>query len=279
MSRIWTKLRDIRYAFPHRIEKNFSGPNAADTLKVIQKFDRRGWLATIGYFQARTDSPCDILAANLGALASLNGSNSNAVLSVKAPPLSFDRTHLHAIAQAAEAANTSIIFDAHAPQDAQKTLDIVEDLLADFPCTGFALPARWKRSIADAEHFKNSSARIRIVKGEWADPDWQDPDIPANYLALVAYLAGRNASVAIATHDPHLAAQAIKILQASGTPCELEQLRGLPSRRTMAVARQMHVPIRVYIPFGPGWWPYAIDKALSRPYLVKWMIQDRLDSP
>jgi proline dehydrogenase len=44
----------------------------------------------------------------------------------------------------------------------------------------------------------------------------------------------------------------------------------------MAVARRLGVPVRVYIPFGPGWWPYALDKALARPYLLSWMIRDRL---
>jgi proline dehydrogenase len=39
------------------------------------------------------------------------------------------------------------------------------------------------------------------------------------------------------------------------------------------------VPVRVYVPFGPGWWPYAIDKALARPYLLSWMIKDRLGRP
>jgi proline dehydrogenase len=42
------------------------------------------------------------------------------------------------------------------------------------------------------------------------------------------------------------------------------------------VARRLGVPVRVYIPFGPGWWPYALDQALARPYLLKWMIRDRL---
>ena len=44
----------------------------------------------------------------------------------------------------------------------------------------------------------------------------------------------------------------------------------------MAVARRLGVPVRVYVPFGPGWWPYALDKALARPYLLSWMIRDRL---
>ena len=47
----------------------------------------------------------------------------------------------------------------------------------------------------------------------------------------------------------------------------------------MAVARRLGVPVRIYIPFGPGWWPYAVDKALARPYLLSWMVKDLLGLP
>jgi proline dehydrogenase len=173
----------------------------------------------------------------------------------------------------------SLMFDAHAPGDADRTLEVVAGFLPEFPRTGFALPARWRRSMADAEQFRATSARIRVVKGEWADPDWGDRDLDASYIALIALLAGRAAPVAVATHDPELAERALILLLGAATPCELEQLRGLPSRRTVALARRLGVPVRVYVPFGPGWWPYALDKALGRPYLLSWMIRDRLAKP
>jgi proline dehydrogenase len=44
----------------------------------------------------------------------------------------------------------------------------------------------------------------------------------------------------------------------------------------MAVARQLGVRVRLYYPFGPGWWPYALDKALARPYLPLWALRDFL---
>jgi proline dehydrogenase len=114
------------------------------------------------------------------------------------------------------------------------------------------------------------------VKGEWRDPDADPGNIDAAFLALVSRLAGRTAPVAVATHQPALAERALYILIASGTPCELEQRRGLPRRRTVAAARRRGVPVRVYIPFGPDWWPYAVDKALARPHLPLWMLRDAL---
>ena len=165
---------------------------------------------------------------------------------------------------------------AHAPADADATLDALAALLPDFPDSGIALPARWRRSAADAARLSGTSARIRVVKGEWADPLCDAADGDAAYLTLIDALAGRAAPVAVATHKPALSAAALDRLLAAGTPCELEQLRGLPGRRTLVAARTRGVGTRLYVPLGAGWWPYAIDKALARPHLPLWYLRDRI---
>jgi proline dehydrogenase len=230
----------------------------------------------VGYFQSDFAGPEDIVAANTAVAHLLSDRAGDVYLSVKAPPLAFDPGRLRSLADSAAAAGLALMFDSHAPKDADRTLAAVSDLLGDFPQTGLALPARWRRSMADAAAFRDSSARIRVVKGEWADRDAHGRNVEADYVDLVSRLAGRSAPVAVATHDPVLAERALTLLRDSGTPCELEQLRGLPARRTMAIAARLGVPVRVYVPFGPGWWPYALDKALARPYLLSWMIRDRL---
>ena len=123
---------------------------------------------------------------------------------------------------------------------------------------------------------RDGPCRIRLVKGEWADPVSDVADPAAAFVELAATLAGRAAPVGVATHDPELAQAALEALVARGTPCELEQLRGLPRKRTTAVADRLGVPVRLYLPFGPGWWPYAVDRALARPHLPVWALRDAL---
>jgi proline dehydrogenase len=272
----WAALRTARYALPRYVERIVPGPGPDAAARRCHALNRKGLAATIGYFQSGEARPEEIVAANLAVADLLAERSGDVYLSVKAPPLAFDAAHLRTVAEAAAAAGLALMFDAHAPKDADRTLAAVARLSRDFPRTGFALPARWRRSLADAADFRDGPARIRVVKGEWPDPAWADPDVEASYLGLVARLAGRAAPVDVATHDPGLAERALTLLLDAGTPCELEQLRGLPARRTVAVARRLGVPVRVYVPFGPGWWPYALDKALGRPYLLSWMIADRL---
>ncbi len=274
----WGRLRDARYALPGRVEKIVRGPGPDAAARACARLHRKGLAATVGYFQAGDGARHDIVSANRAVAARLATRSGDAYLSVKAPPLEFDMSSLRNLAEAAADAGMTLMFDAHAPRDAERTLDVVSSLLPDFPGTGCVLPARWLRSARDAARFRDTTARIRIVKGEWADPEWGERDIEAHYLGLVSGLAGRTATVAVATHAPSLAERALTTLIAAGTPCELEQLRGLPRRRTVSVARRLGVPVRVYVPFGPGWWPYAIDKALARPYLIGWAIRDLLGS-
>lgn len=270
----WAMLRSARYALPAYIGKVLHGPDAKAAARKCERLHRSGVAATVGYFQATNGTPSDIAAANAVVSRRLAARSSDVYLSVKAPPMSFDDSLLRTVATKAAEARLVLMFDAHAPRDADRTLEIVSQFLHQFPGTGCVLPARWRRSMADAARFKETTARIRIVKGEWPDPEWADPEIDTNYLALISSLAGRGGMVAVATHQPTLAERALTILQAAGTPCELEQLSGLPRRRTTAIARRLGVPVRLYVPFGPGWWPYAVDKALSRPFLVSWMVKD-----
>lgn len=264
--------RTVRYALPRHLGRLLPAPDAERTASRCARLNRRGCAVTAGYFHADDAAPDAIAAANIAMAGLLAPQGPGSYLSVKAPPMGFDTALLGSIAQAAEAAGIGLLLDAHAPKDTDATLA----LAAALPGMGIALPARWQRSAGDAAHFRNMAARIRIVKGEWADPQGDVPDIAKAYLALVRSLAGRKAPVAIATHDPALAEAALSALQQAGTPCELEQLRGLPRRRSIVVARRMGVPVRLYLPFGPGWWPYALNNALARPHLPLWAARDLL---
>lgn len=267
MSRAWDALRRVRYALPGAIGRLVPEADARSARRLAQRLSRHGDRATFGYFHDDRDGPDGVLRANIAMLDGLQSACPGAYLSVKAPALLFDRGRARAIAAAAAQGGSALLFDAHAPELADPTLALVEWLADDFPGTGCALPARWQRSHSDAVRLRDTGARIRIVKGEWPDAQVDSGDVAGDYLALAELLAGRAAPVAIASHDPALVERALAIV-APDTPCELEQLRGLSRHQTVPIARRLGVPVRTYIPFGPGWWPYAINRVLARPDLV-----------
>jgi proline dehydrogenase len=84
--------------------------------------------------------------------------------------------------------------------------------------------------------------------------------------------------VGVATHDPLLAAEAIRRLQAAGTPCVQELLYGLPMRTQVAQARQLKVGVRIYVPYGQAYMPYALSQIRRKPRIVWWLLRDLVAS-
>jgi proline dehydrogenase len=261
---IHARLRDVRYALPGLVERVVPGETASD---AAARCAGLGLATTAAYFGKADATPATAAAASRELAAAIARTGGDILLAVKAPALGFDHTVLREIADT----GVPLVFDALAHAHAGQTLACAEELAA-----GVALPARWQRSSEDAARLRGGPCRIRLVKGEWADPAGDVADVAAAYVALAGSLAGRRAPVGVATHDPALAETSLRLLQDAGTPCELEQLRGLPRRRTLDVARRLGVPVRLYYPFGPGWWSYAADKALARPYLPLWALRDWL---
>lgn len=261
------RLREARYALPGLVEQHVAGESAEQAARRCLRFARSGVSISAGYFHSGNEVPAAIAETWLRLTAALAGTGCDALLALKAPALVFDEALVRRIA----AVGLPLVFDSLTENHAAKTLDLAEAYTA-----GIALPARWRRSLGDARRLRDGPCRLRLVKGEWADPVGDPPDCAAAYVELARLLAGRRTMVGVATHDPVLADAALRALIEADTPCELEQLRGLPRRRTMAVAKRLGVRVRLYYPFGPGWWPYAVDKALARPYLPLWALRDLL---
>ena len=267
--RLRSRLRAARHRLPWLVEGWLPGPDADTTARLAARLARQGHRITAGYFSPHGVAHDEIVAACLRFAALTRQAGVDAVLSVKAPKLDFDQSALTAIA----GCGLPLVFDAHGPDLADATLAAAEGVAA-----GVVIPARWRRSLGDAAVWRDRPVRIRVVKGEWPDPADDPADREAAFLALIERLAGRSAPVGVATHDPMLAERALALLAASGTPAELELLRGLPRRRCESVARRMGLPVRLYLPFGGGWWSYAIDSALERPYLPLWWLKDRFSA-
>ena len=65
-------------------------------------------------------------------------------------------------------------------------------------------------------------------------------------------------------------------LAAQGTACELELLCGLPRRGVLELARSRRLPVRLYVPFGQAWLPYALSQVLRKPGLWPRLLKDSL---
>jgi proline dehydrogenase len=199
-------------------------------------------------------------------------------VSIKAPALGYGRDDLLKIADFARRHDQLIHFDSHGPETADPTLEALDALRGRHKKLGLAVPGRWMRSPNDAVWATSRGVRVRVVKGQWACPDRPDADPRDGFLSVIDRLAGRASEAAVATHDAPLAREALKRLLRAGTACELELLCGLPRRDAMEVAHELRVPVRLYIPFGEAWLPYALGQILRTPKMLSWVIRDTFNA-
>ena len=139
---------------------------------------------------------------------------------------------------------------------------------------GIAIPGRWANSPALADRAVELGLRVRVVKGQWEDPADPDIDLKEGFLGVIDRLAGRCREVGVATHDVALASEAIRRLNAAGTPAEQELLFGLPMDASAQSARQAGLNTRIYIAYGEAWIPYSIRSALRHPRTMLTFLTD-----
>ncbi len=252
-----------------------AGPEASDAVRVCRWAAGHGWGSTICPWDGPDDAPETVAASYELALRTIRNEALDCYLSIKAPALRYSFETLRRLLDAAEECGVRVHFDALGPESAAPTFALIERAIGVHRNLGCTLPSRWRRSLQDVAVILDWGIPVRVVKGQWPDPQEPDLDPRAGFLDLIDMLAGRAAPVAVATHDAALAKEALSRLLQSGTPCQLEQLFGLPVRDA-SVATPLGVGVRIYVAYGQAWLPYCLSQARRRPMILAWAVKDGL---
>lgn len=156
------------------------------------------------------------------------------------------------------------------------TLALHDDLRRLELPAAITLQAYLRRTERDLERLIATGARVRLVKGAFVGGKdvafTSEAEIKANYRRLVALMLSDEARAngfypIIATHDGRIQAEAIALARENGWPqgsYEFEMLLGVRSDVAEALARHGE-RVRLYVPFGRDWWPYAIRRIGENP--------------
>jgi proline dehydrogenase len=260
-----------------RVSAYRAGPGLDEALDVCRRLAANGLASTIGYGAPPQASPRSAADAYLAAFARLSAETFDCYVSLKLSAIGYDASLLAELQAAAARAERRLHLDALAPEAAEPTWRLLEGLPGG-PRVSTTLPARWGRSVDDAERAARRGLPVRIVKGQWPDSGDAAVDRPGEgFLRVVDRLAGHRHGVAVATHDARLLAESLRRLRASGTPCEAELFYGLPFRAPALCARRAGVPLRIYVPYGEAAGaPYRYADIVHNPAATWWLIQDLL---
>jgi proline dehydrogenase len=156
------------------------------------------------------------------------------------------------------------------------TLALHRHLVAAGLPAAITLQARLRRTTHDLAPLLDMPTSIRLVKGAFPRGPTDDHQgrnaIDAAFLGLARKMLSPHARGAglypvFATHDDTLGRQLIAVAQAKGWApheYEFEMLYGVrPAWQQELRARG--ISVRVYLPFGTDWWPYAMRRVGENP--------------
>jgi proline dehydrogenase len=272
------RLSDLVTPVVSRLAKDYlGGETVDDAICVARRLAIQNVSSTLGFWDTTDYTQRNVTDIYSTAVKRLSGSGLDSYVSIKPPALRFDSGAAVELAAIAQSSGVGLHCDSHGPEVVELSHAMLQAMCNRIGpgCLGTTIPGRWSRSLSDADWAVERGFAVRVVKGQWPDPDNPRADMRAGFLNVIEQLAGRARHVAVATHDMTLAAEAIERLRATGTSCELEQIFGLNSSQSLRWASTNGIGLRIYIPFGRGYIPNAM-KALKRNPRMAWVMARRL---
>ena len=269
-------------AFMQGLVHRFIAGEEIDTaLDAVIRLKRLGITATLDQLgenvatRAEAQVASETYVAILGRLAT-HGMEPN--ISIKLTMLGLDLGDdvavecTRPVLDAARRVNGFVRIDMEGSAYAERTMAIFGALHDAFPLeVGIVIQTYLKRARADVERMIARRARVRLVKGAYAEPATvafqSKAEIDDNYRRLAELLLDQGAYPAIATHDPALIAYVRDYAAKNDIGpdrFEFQMLFGVRrDEQTNLVADGYRM--RVYVPYGTEWYPYFTRRIAERP--------------
>jgi proline dehydrogenase len=161
------------------------------------------------------------------------------------------------------------------------TLELYRDLRGrGHDRVGVVLQARLRRSLDDVAALAPLEPNVRLCKGIYLEPGdvahTGFHEIRAAYVRCAEALLDCGATVAFATHDDALIAEAKRLVARRGLQrdrSEFQLLLGVRERAADALVHDGH-RVRIYVPFGERWYEYSLRRLQENPAIATHVAAD-----
>ena len=255
-------------AFAYRLASRYvAGRTTDDAFAAARRLAGEGVLSSIDFFGEGVTDPGEadrVANAYVELAGRLNDAPAGTYLALDLSHLALDgpalavRERLERIAQALPA-GARIQVGAEEAAWAERILETVLAVARAGGAVSATVQANLHRSRRDGAALAEAGVPIRLVKGAYAESPavahrWGD-ETDIAFAELAHELHGAGAQISLATHDPVLREALLPAMPGVG----VEMLLGVrPADQTALVARG--IPVRVYVPFGDGWFRYAMRR-------------------
>ena len=260
------------------------GEDLDDAITAAQVLNKRGMATSLNpvgehvYSKAEAAEATD---AYIEILTCINDVQLNSNMSVKLSLLGVDLgfeiavANLSRILEAAKIYGSFVRIDMESSAYVNQTLEIHKQLRKHFTGLGVVIQAYLRRSADDVEALIRQGASIRLVKGAYKEPAHiafeNKDDVNRNFEHLAMRMLEDDARangvhLAVATHDRKLVEKAESLARDRGIK------EGLEFQMLYGIARDLQddtlagqFPVRIYISYGPAWYPWFMRRLAERP--------------
>ncbi len=266
------------------VERFMPGEELDDAIAAARILNERGMATSLNPVGEHVHSEAEATAATdtyVEILARINDVPLNSNMSVKLSLLGLDLgtetavANLSRVLEAAETHGAFVRIDMESSAYVDRTLEIHEQLRPRFPAIGVVIQTYLRRSADDVEALVRQGAAVRLVKGAYKEPSdiaFDDKaDVDRNFERLTARMLEDDArangvQLAVATHDRTL------VKKAEATAADRGIDEGLEFQMLYGIARDLQddtasgrFPVRIYISYGPAWYPWFMRRLAERP--------------
>lgn len=156
---------------------------------------------------------------------------------------------------------------------------------AGHSAVGTVLQSYLYRTEQDLRELLPLRPNLRLVKGAYLEPPSvaysRKADVDYAYARLVEVSLRGGGYTAIATHDERLIERAIAFAERESIPrerFEFQMLYGIRRNLQLALAAE-GFRVRLYVPFGPDWFPYVMRRLGERPARAGALLRSLLRNP
>lgn len=278
---------------PFAIARRFvAGEAVLEAIEAVRRLNGRGLLASLDILGENIAERAEVMAARDAYVRLLDeiarsGVESNISIKLTMLGLDVDRgfceENLRAVLAAARERSNFVRIDMEGSRYTAVTLELFHAVHGDFKDhVGPVIQSSLYRSRADIEELVRVGARVRLVKGAYKEPPAvafpRREDVNRSFDELADLLLGGGSYPAIATHDDERIAHVRAAALQRGLPksaYEFQMLYGIRPRFQQQLAGEGH-PVRVYVPYGPEWFPYFYRRLRERKENVLFVLRNLL---
>ncbi len=277
------------------VERFMPGEDLDDAITAAQVLNRRGMATSLNPVGEHVHSTAEATGATdayIEILSCIERAQLNSNMSVKLSLLGVDLgfeiavANLRRILETAKIYGSFVRIDMESSAYVDRTLEIHKQLRKRFTELGVVIQAYLRRSADDVEALILQGASIRLVKGAYKEPAdiafENKDDVNRNFEHLTGRMIEDDARangvhLAVATHDRELVEKAESLATDRG----IEE--GLEFQMLYGIARDLQddtlagqFPVRIYISYGPAWYPWFMRRLAERPANLSFFLRHLL---